>query len=277
MTMVPDILELARNLQARGDPFAMATVVRTVAATAAKAGAKALIGPGGAISGGWIGGGCARAAVLKAAAAALQDGQPRLLSVQPADVLAARGVTPREARDGVEFATNACPSRGTMDIFVEPFLPRPHLAVFGASPVASALAELAARMGFFVTAAAPRAEHEKLPAAHALVDGFVVPAAARPVRFAVVATQGSGDLAALTAALQCGASLVAFVGSRQKAAVLKEKLAQAGHAPARLDAIQAPAGLDLGAITPDEIALSIVAALIAELRRGQRRQEKEGK
>jgi xanthine dehydrogenase accessory factor len=262
-------MELANELKARGEPFAMATVVRTVAATAAKAGAKALIAPGGAISGGWIGGGCARAAVLKAAAAALADGQPRLLSVQPADVLAAQGISPSQAQDGIQFATNSCPSQGTMDIFVEPFLPRPHLLILGASPVAAALAELAARMGLFVTAAAPRAEHGTLAAAARLIDGFAIPEDAPP-RFIVVATQGSGDLAALTVALRSGATSIAFVGSSKKAAALKSKLAAEGHAAARLAAIQAPAGLDLGAITPDEIALSIVAALIAEHRRGQR-------
>jgi len=265
-----DILELARDFTSRGEPFAMATVVRTVAATAAKAGAKALIAPEGVISGGWIGGGCARAAVLKAAAAALADGQPRLLSVQPADVLAAKGVAPNTAREGIQFASNACPSRGTMDIFVEPFLPRPNLLIFGASPVAAALAEFAARMGFFVTAAALAADHHKLRAAHRLIDGFKLPASGLAARFVVVATQGSGDLAALSEALHCDAARIAFVGSRKKASVLKEKLAREGVPQARLEEIQAPAGLDLGAITPDEIALSIVAALIAENRRGHR-------
>lgn len=268
--MTADILELAQGMKARGEAFAMATVVRTVAVTAAKAGAKALIAPAGIISGGWIGGGCARAAVLKAAAAALADGQPRLLSVQPADVLAAKGVAPNDAREGIQFAINACPSQGTMDIFVEPFLPRPHLLIFGASPVAAALAEFAVRMGFFVTAAALAADHEKLAPAHRLIDGFKLPASGLGARFVVVATQGSGDLAALSEALRGDAATIAFVGSRKKASVLRQKLFQEGHAQARLDAIQAPAGLDLGAITPDEIALSIVAALVAEHRRGHR-------
>jgi xanthine dehydrogenase accessory factor len=190
--------------------------------------------------------------------------------VRPADVLAAHGVASNDVRDGVQFAINACPSQGAMDIFVEPFLPRPHLVIFGASPVACALAELAARMGFFVTAAAPRAEHEKLGAAQRLVDGFTLPGHDSKPRHAVVATQGSGDLAALAAALESQAGSVAFVGSRRKATVLKAKLAAQGHVAARVDVIQAPAGLDIGAITPDEIALSIVAALIVEQRHGQR-------
>jgi len=268
--MAPDILELAREMKAKGEAFAMATVVRTVAATAAKAGAKALIAPGGAISGGWIGGGCARAAVLKAAAAALADGQPRLLSVQPADVLAAQGMQPNVARDGVEFAANSCPSQGTMDIFVEPFLPRPHLLIFGASPVAVALADLASRMGFRASIAAPGVTSEKFPAADRLIDGFAIPPDVPAVNFAVVATQGSGDLAALAAALALDAPYTAFVGSRKKAEVLKTMLARQGTPPGPLAALHAPAGIDIGAITPDEIAFSILAALIAERRRGQR-------
>ena len=94
-----DVLDLANDMKARGEAFALATVVRTVSVTAAKAGAKAVIRADGSISGGWIGGGCARGAVLKAARAAIADGQPRLVSIQPKDLLDELGVKPGEARD----------------------------------------------------------------------------------------------------------------------------------------------------------------------------------
>src|ERR1700726_4979116 len=129
MARAPDILEIISTRKAAGEPFALATVVRTVAATAAKAGAKAVILPDGTISEGWIGGGCARAAVLKAAKEALADGRSRLISVQPPDVLQEQGIAPGDERAGVRFAKNMCPSQGTMDIFVEPVLPRPHVVV----------------------------------------------------------------------------------------------------------------------------------------------------
>ena len=109
-------------------------MVRTVAATAAKAGAKAVILPDGSISEGWIGGGCARAAVLKAAKEALADGQSRLVSVQPPDVLQEQGVAAGDEKAGVRFASNMCPSQGTMDVFVEPVLPRPQLIVLRLQP-----------------------------------------------------------------------------------------------------------------------------------------------
>jgi len=144
-----DVLDLANDMKARGEAFALATVVRTVSVTAAKAGAKAVIRADGSISGGWIGGGCARGAVLKAARAAIADGQPRLVSIQPKDLLDELGVKPGEAREGIEFARNNCPSQGTMDVFVEPVLPKPHLIICGSSPVAIALADVSSRAGFF--------------------------------------------------------------------------------------------------------------------------------
>src|SRR5215468_2800883 len=129
MTDPADILDRISAMKASGERFALATVVRTVASTAAKAGAKAVILPNGTISEGWIGGGCARAAVLKAAMDALQDGRARLISVTPGDLLDDLGVKPGEVRDGVRFAKNSCPSHGTMDIFIEPMLPQPEIIV----------------------------------------------------------------------------------------------------------------------------------------------------
>src|SRR5579872_3200659 len=104
-----ELLDLISAKRAKGEPFALATVVRTVAATAAKAGAKAVIGPDGSMTEGWIGGGCARAAVAKAAKEALADGKPRLVSVQPPDVLQEQGLNAGEERAGVRFARNMCP------------------------------------------------------------------------------------------------------------------------------------------------------------------------
>src|SRR5258706_16327783 len=111
-----DILKLVSALKAKGQPFALATVVRPVAVTAVKAGAKAVIRPDGSVSEGWIGGGCARAAVLKAAQEAIADGQPRLVSVQPPDLLQEQGLHAGEERAGVRFAKNMCPSQGTIDV-----------------------------------------------------------------------------------------------------------------------------------------------------------------
>src|SRR5262245_34559212 len=158
MKRATDILGIISTRKAAGEPFAVATVVRTVAATAAKAGAKAVILPDGTVTDGWIGGGCARAAVIKAAKDALADGQARLVSVEPPDELDKHGHKAGDEQDGVRFAKNMCPSQGTMDVFVEPVLPRPQIVICGSSPVAVAIADLGRRMGFAVTACAPAVE-----------------------------------------------------------------------------------------------------------------------
>ena len=177
MNRLSDVLELAPLLKAKGEAFVLATVVRTVAATAAKAGAKAIIRADGSISEGWIGGGCARGAVLKAAREALADGQARLISVQPPDVLQEHGVAAGEEHEGVRFARNTCPSHGTMDIFIEPVLPRPQIVLCGSSPVAVAIADLAPRLGFSVTACAPAAEQSAFAQVDRRIDDYAPPAA----------------------------------------------------------------------------------------------------
>jgi len=261
-----DILDLISKMRAKGEPFALATVVRTVAATAAKAGAKAVIRADGGVTECWIGGGCARTAVVKAAREALADGQPRLVSVQPEEGLQAQGVKPGEERAGIRFARNMCPSRGTMDVFVEPVIPRPQLVVCGSSPVAVAIADLGRRIGFDLTICAPPVEQRAFAEADRRIESYDLPQDAGRNRFIVVSTQGRGDEAALQAALAADSDYVAFVGSRRKADALKAALAAQGADPTRLARLKAPAGLDLGAITPEEIALSILAEIVAQRR-----------
>lgn len=270
MTEPQDVVDLVAAMRARAEPFAVATVVRTVSVTAAKAGAKAVIRADGRISGGWIGGGCARAAVLRAARQVIADGTPRLVSIRPEDLLEDAGIAPGEEREGVRFAANRCPSKGTMDVFIEAVLPKPLLVICGATPVAKALCDLGRRMGYETCVHAPADELDAFAAPDARVAGYEVAPASKLARFVVVATQGAGDKAALACALASDATYVAFVGSRLKAASLREELAREGVAPAALERLHAPAGLDIGAITPEEIALSILAEITVLRRRGQR-------
>jgi xanthine dehydrogenase accessory factor len=270
MTAHVEVMDLVAQMKAAEQAFVLATVVRTMSVTAAKAGAKAIIRPDGTIVAGWIGGGCARGAVLKAAREALTDGEPRMVSVQPEDLLAELGVKSGDDRDGVRFASNMCPSKGTMDIFVEPVLPHPSLVILGASPVAMSLAAQARQLGYHVTLATPSADLVVIPDTDTLVDGYALGELTQTRRFIVVSTQGKGDEAALRAAVAIDAEYHAFVGSRRKMTVLHDKLVAAGVAPEALDRVKAPAGLDLGAITPEEIAMSILAEITVERRRGQR-------
>jgi len=193
-----------------------------------------------------------------------------MVSVQPENLLAELGVKPGENRDGVRFAENMCPSKGTMDVFVEPVLPHPSLVILGASPVALSLATQARQLGYHVTVAAPAADVSTAPDADRLVNGFALGSLHEAKRFIVVSTQGKGDEAALRTAVRTDAAYHAFVGSRRKMAALRDKLIAEGLDATAIDRIKAPAGLDLGAITPEEIAMSILAEITVERRRGQR-------
>mgnify|MGYP006273298019 CR=1 FL=1 len=237
----------AREMRAAGTPHAVATIVRTRDATSAKPGAKALLSAEGALIEGWVGGGCVRGALGRAARAAIARGEPVLVALRPDDRLAEEGAAPCEVRDGMVYERNGCASKGSMDVFVEPFVPLPDLVVMGEGPVAQALRDLARGLDM--------ALGERLP-----------PARGRPL-YVVVATQGKGDAKALAEALAAGPAYAAFVGSRAKAARLRETLAAQGIDAAALEAVRAPAGLDIGAATPGEIALSILAEIVQARRR----------
>ncbi|ESR25704.1 XdhC family protein [Lutibaculum baratangense] len=270
MTQQSRFDKVVDELREQGRAFAIATVVRTVAATAAKPGAKAVVLDDGTIAEGWIGGGCARGAVAKAALEAIGDGRPRFVSLMPEELLEAGGLSAGEEREGVRFARNRCPSKGSMDVFVEPVTPRPELMICGESPVALALADLSGRLDVSRTLCAPGLPAAKAPPVDRLLDGFTLDTTGRKDRFAVVATQGKGDEAALRAAVSAGASYIGFVGSRRKFAALRDRLVSDGLPPDALDAVKCPAGLDIAAITPDEIALSILAEIVAHRRMRQR-------
>ena len=271
MNQAADILDIVTAKKAKGEPFALATVVRTVSMTAAKAGAKAVVLPDGTISEGWIGGGCARSAVLKAAKEALADGRVRLVSIQPGDLLDEQGVAPGEEREGVRFAKNTCPSQGTMDIFVEPVLPRPEIIVCGSSPVAVAVADLGRRLGFLMTASRPRRRAGCLRRGRA-PDRRLCPAG-RPRRHALHRRLHAKPRR------RGGAAGGAFGRGRLRR--LRRQPAQGGDAegeaarPRRrrrrgsMRSNRRP-GLDLGAITPEEIALSILSEIVQVRRKGQR-------
>lgn len=270
-----DVMEEVAAARARGEAFALATVVRTVSLTAAKAGAKAIVRADGTISAGWIGGGCARGAVLKAAREALADGAPRLISVQPPEALSATGHEAGEQVDGTLYARSMCASKGTMDIFVEPYPAQVELLICGATPLALALADLGARMGLRIVVAADPADHRHFTSAQEFIAGFDISRPALTERYAVVATQGRGDEAALFGALSVPSHYVAFVGSRRKVMSLKDALIRKGIDGSRLDELHAPAGLDLGAATPEEIAVSILGEIITVRRRNKKRADAE--
>jgi len=262
MDETEDIADCMTRMRGDRQPFAVATVVRTEDATAAKAGAKAVIRADGTVIG-WIGGGCAVGAARKAAAQALLDGKVRLIRVRP------QARAAEDALPGVEYYINSCASGGVIELFIEPVLPKPALIVVGASPTAHALADLGRRVGFAVHVAALEEDLASFALADERLDGFDLARLPRIAdAFVVVATQGKRDREALAGALASPAGYVAFVGSRRKVAVLSEAMVEAGLDSAALSRLKAPAGLDIGASTPEEIALSVLAEIVQLRRRG---------
>lgn len=266
-----EIMKRIDELRARGEEFCVVTVVRTANVTSAKAGAKALVTRGGEMFG-FVGGGCVTGAVRRVAAEALASGRPRLIRIRPKEDV----VEPVDT-DGVELHKSSCPSGGTVELFLEPMLLAPRCIVCGASPVAAALVALARAMGYRVTVAALAEDHPRVPGADTYVAGFDLDAAAPlPSDSIVVSTQGKRDREALAAALATEAGYVALVGSRRKAAALKAALRDKGLDAARLERLKAPAGLDIGAIEPEEIALSIMGEIVQRRRRAQREEAGAG-
>lgn len=260
--MNTDWIHAATRLQTQQQPFALVTVLRVQPPASAKAGDKALVTADGAIHG-WIGGGCAQPAVVKTVRQALQDGQPRTIRITPTDETAERNLG-----DVLEFGM-ACHSGGTLELFIDPVLPAAHLVVLGDSPVAQALVGLAPRVGFTVSVVADGASAERFPDARSVVssDDPVHVAAELPSSgFAVVATQGRRDLQGLKAALALQPRSLWFVASARKAGVLKQTLVASGEDQARVAAIRAPAGEPIGAQTAEEIALTVLMAVVAARR-----------
>ncbi|MBS0445977.1 MAG: XdhC family protein [Proteobacteria bacterium] len=257
-----DVFGAAQRMQAAGTPYAFVSVVRALPPASARPGDKALVTGDGRFEG-WVGGGCAQPAVLRTVRQALADGRARMIRIAPAE----EG-SERDLGDVLEFGM-ACHSGGTLELFVDPVLPMERLVVIGDSPVAQALAGLAPRVGFAVSVVAHGADAGLFPdarAVHANDDAAALAGAIEPGAFVVVATQGRRDLQGLSAALSLRARQVSFIASARKAAVLRESLKAAGHDAAAVAAIVAPAGYPIAALTPEEIALSVLASVVAARR-----------
>jgi xanthine dehydrogenase accessory factor len=257
-----DILDQADQLRRAGAPFALATVVRVSRPASARPGAKALVRADGALSG-WVGGSCAQPAVAREALAALADGRPRLLCL-----VGVEGAMP-DRGEGVVVQPMTCHSGGTIEVYIEPFVPRPQLLLFGVSAVTQALAQIGAALRFEVAVVDPDATAEHFPQTSVLLGqlGDAAPLLS-PQSYVVVATHGAYDEAALELALAGDAAYVALVASRRRAESIVQFLRDAGLPAEQLTRLRVPAGLDIGAQEPEEIALSIMAEIVQIRRQG---------
>jgi xanthine dehydrogenase accessory factor len=250
--MSDEFLTKAGELLAKDESFVVAVVVRYQPPISGKPGNKAIIFPDGTLWG-WIGGGCAQPVVIKEALKALADGQTRLIRISPSS-------SPEE---GIVDYTMTCHSGGTMDIYLEPMLPKPHILILGRSPIALTLARLGKAVNYTVSVAAPGADRATFSDADRVqADLDLSQLKITPQTFIVVSTQGDCDEEALEKALSTDAAYVAFVASKVKASKILECLGERGVTAERLSQVRAPAGLDIGAASPEEIAVSILAEII---------------
>jgi xanthine dehydrogenase accessory factor len=260
--MPPDFNTRLIDLLNGDEPFAVATVVRAEKPTSATAGSKALITADGGLTG-WVGGSCAEPVVRREALKALQDGDPRLIRICPPENL---GTAPQE---GVIEIPLTCISGGTLEIYIEPQLAQPRLVVVGHLATAQALANLAPGGGFRVSVMGLEVSKERFPAAAEAFDRLDFSRLKiAPNTFVVVASHGNYDEDMLVAALASPARYVALVASKKRGAAILEYLHESDLTPEQISRLKYPAGLDLGARTPAEIAVSILAEMIEFRRRG---------
>jgi xanthine dehydrogenase accessory factor len=260
--MTRSLFVRAAELEAAARPFAVATVVAVRRPTSARPGAVGIVHPDGSIEG-WVGGSCAQPVVVREALRAIADGQPRLLR------LSRDGPAEGRRADGVIELVMTCHSGGTLEIYVEPHLPAAQLWVVGTTPIASALASLGSAGGWQVTVIDPVADPDAFPGARVQASADIRGLDPEIAPYVVIATQGIWDEEAVALALTREAAYVGLIASPTRAGVVRDWLREETMlGEDRVAALRAPAGLDIGAETAEEIAVSILAELV-QVRRGR--------
>lgn len=246
----------ARELTEQGSPFVIATVVRVQRPTSVEPGDVALVCPDGTIEG-FVGGVCAQHSVRLYSLKAIEDGVPVLLRILPAkspdddSALASSDEDPKlteelSNEDGTVTVQNPCLSGGAIDAFLEPVLPAPRVLLAGDSPIVTVLERIGPEVGLQVVAgASPTTGDLAL----------------------VIAAHGRDELGVLRAALEAGVPYVGLVASRKRGAAVLEQLRADGVAEDLLETVETPAGLDIGARSAAEIAVSILARIVEVRRR----------
>ncbi len=243
----PDLFEISRELTQQHQPHAWITVISVNGPSSSYVGAQAIVKADGEING-WIGGGCVQSAARAAALRSLASAVPQRLRLS----------NTQDPSEAVDVRPMACASNGEVELFIQPTAIAPRLRIYGSTPIVRIAAWLAREVDFDPLTDSEAADVEAMTHARS----------SERETFALVATQGDGDEAALEKALLSNARAVLVVASRRKTERLRVAMELRGIPPARLDVMHAPAGPDIGATTPNEIALAAIAGLVA-LRRGR--------
>ncbi len=251
--MAKTIYQIIEELEAQRLPFAIATVVETTGSVSAKTSSKAVIDQHGNIVAGWVGGGCAESGTCEVALDCMQTGETTMLDIDLDDEMLGAGM----------------PCGGSMRVYVEPVLPSPCLWIMGHGRVAESLCMMGDLMGLKVIVNDSAVSWEKYPNASQLITDdldydLLTPAAGD---YVVIATQHKGDHESMQRALASEAGYIALIASRKRSLLVLDYLREAGFDDAQIDRVMAPSGLDLGARTPEEIALCVMSEIVL-LRRG---------
>ena len=251
--MPKSIFEYIVRQQKDRRPFALATVIETRGSVSARTSAKALINDQGRLVCGWVGGGCAESTTISKALECMENGATALLDIDLDDEMLGAGM----------------PCGGSMRVYIEAVLPAPTLWIMGHGRVAETLCLLGGLLGLRVVVNDPAIEREKYPAADVLIDTDPDYSRLDPARddYVVIATQHKGDHESIQRALASEAAYIALIASRKRSGLVLDYLRETGASAADIRRIMAPAGLDLGARTPEEIALCVMSE-ITLLRRG---------
>jgi xanthine dehydrogenase accessory factor len=252
--MAREILDVLTEMRATGHPYAVATVVETVGSVSAKTGAKAVIDRDGRVVAGWVGGGCAESSTCSAALQCMESGATTVIDIDLNDEVLGAGM----------------PCGGSMRVYVEPVLPKPTLWIMGHGRVAECLCLLGDLMGLKIVVNDPMADRVHYPSATQLITDDLDYENLQPLAgdFVAIATQHKGDHESMRRALNSKAGYIALVASRKRSRLVLDYLRHEGFSDADLERVMAPSGLDLGARTPEEIALCVISEIVLVRRQG---------
>jgi xanthine dehydrogenase accessory factor len=257
--MYDEFFAKANELVQSGVPFATATVIYAQAPTSGKPGDRAIVTAEGVMYG-WIGGSCAQPSVIKEARKAIAADECRLIRLSAAP-------TEQTPREGLIDLPMTCFSGGTLEIMIEPQLPKPRLLVVGNLPVAQALTHLGQALSYHVIAVDLDNEHGGMSHVDEILTSLDdIAEQVRPGTYVVVSTHGNYDELALERILKAHPTYVGLVASPKRARAVREYLTLQGLSVEELLPLKAPAGLDIQARRGDEIALSIMAEIIQRRR-----------
>ena len=262
--MSKEILDYIVDMRAKGKPYAVATVVETVGSVSAKTGSKSVIDQQGKVIAGWVGGGCAESATCDEALRCMESGNTTIIDIDLDDEVLGAGM----------------PCGGHIRVYVEPVLPRPTLWIMGHGRVAECLCMLGDLMGLSVIVNDPAVDRDHYPAASQLITDDLEYKALDPTQgdYVVIATQHKGDHESMQRALSSKADYIALIASRKRSRLVMDYLKKEGFSDSDLVRVMAPSGLDLGARTPEEIALCVISEIVMIRRQatGMRMRDKIG-